>query len=110
MSKQGKHHFVPVFYLKQWAGADKRICEYKQRYHGVIALPISPRTFFLAYRSDDLFRQIAALSQDELVETINNAMAGQAVEFVYAFDDSQTAFIRNRFGSRLRSTPLDPVP
>jgi len=25
-----KHHYVPVFYLKQWAGADRRLCEYKR--------------------------------------------------------------------------------
>ena len=24
------HHYVPVFYLKQWAGTDGRLCEYKR--------------------------------------------------------------------------------
>jgi hypothetical protein len=24
-----KHHYVPVFYLKQWTGTDGRLCEYK---------------------------------------------------------------------------------
>jgi uncharacterized protein DUF4238 len=24
-----KHHYIPVFYLKQWTGADGRLCEYK---------------------------------------------------------------------------------
>lgn len=25
-----KHHFVPVFYTKRWAGADRRLCEYSR--------------------------------------------------------------------------------
>jgi hypothetical protein len=25
-----KHHYIPAFYLKQWAGADKKVCEYKR--------------------------------------------------------------------------------
>jgi Protein of unknown function (DUF4238) len=25
-----KHHYVPVFYLKQWTGPDGRLCEYKR--------------------------------------------------------------------------------
>ena len=29
MSIPRKHHYVPVFFLKQWAGADGRLCEYK---------------------------------------------------------------------------------
>jgi hypothetical protein len=32
MSKEGKHHYIPVFYLKQWAGADGRICEFSKPY------------------------------------------------------------------------------
>jgi Protein of unknown function (DUF4238) len=266
MSKAGKHHFVPVFYLKQWAGADDQICEYKQRYHGVlpkrvfpdktgyvhglysvpglqkqdeqyvekrfmsridndaalalqwmldetkpvgdlpdrmkvrwaqfvysmtfrapnviermqrtmdgqvaagvlkqpevpftpaevfprmltsrfaigelvsmrwtvctldpptnllltsdqpiimtnglmhaeghIALPVSPRALFLAYRSDEFFREVSALSQQALAEIINDYVAKQAVNFVYAFDVSQTKFVQNRYGTRQRSTPL----
>lgn len=27
-----KHHYIPVFYLKQWAGADSRLCEYSKPY------------------------------------------------------------------------------
>jgi hypothetical protein len=29
MSIPRNHHYVPVFYLKQWTGADRRLCEYK---------------------------------------------------------------------------------
>jgi hypothetical protein len=74
---------------------------------GHIALPISPHAIFLAYRSDDFFRQIAALSQQTLANITNDYVAKQAINFVYAFDESQTRFVQNRFGTRQRSTPLD---
>jgi hypothetical protein len=28
--KENKHHYIPVFYLKQWAGSDDRICEFSK--------------------------------------------------------------------------------
>jgi hypothetical protein len=30
MSKEGKHHYIPVFYLKQWTGRDGRLCEFSR--------------------------------------------------------------------------------
>jgi hypothetical protein len=30
-----KHHYLPVFYLKQWAGPDGRLCEFS-RPHKVV--------------------------------------------------------------------------
>ena len=76
------------------------------RHDAHIVLPISPHAFFLAYRSDDVFAQIARLSQHVLATALNDAVARQAIDFAYAYDDSQTRFIQNRFGERLRSTPL----
>jgi hypothetical protein len=37
MSKEGKHHYIPFFYLKQWAGGDKQICEFSKPYDRVKA-------------------------------------------------------------------------
>ena len=42
MSKEGKHHYIPVFYLKQWAGGDKLICEFSKPYDRVKALRKHP--------------------------------------------------------------------
>ncbi len=42
MSKAGKHHYIPIFYLKQWAGQDHMVCEYKRRYHGVLPRRVFP--------------------------------------------------------------------
>ena len=36
MSGDGeKHHYLPVFYLKQWAGSDGRLCEFSRPYKSV---------------------------------------------------------------------------
>jgi hypothetical protein len=37
MPERPKHHYIPVFYLKQWAGSDRKLCEYSQPYKTVIA-------------------------------------------------------------------------
>ena len=37
MSPSRKHHFIPACYLKQWAGADQQVCEYKRVRPGKIA-------------------------------------------------------------------------
>jgi hypothetical protein len=35
--KGQKHHYIPEFYLKQWAGLDGRLCEYSRPYKQVVA-------------------------------------------------------------------------
>lgn len=30
MSKEGRHHYIPVFYLKQWARDNGRLCEFSK--------------------------------------------------------------------------------
>jgi hypothetical protein len=30
-----KHHYIPIFYLKQWCGEDKKLCEYSKPYDKV---------------------------------------------------------------------------
>ena len=42
MSKEGKHHYIPVFYLKQWCGCDGRLCEFQKPYKQVRARRIHP--------------------------------------------------------------------
>jgi hypothetical protein len=33
--KGEKHHYIPVFYLKEWAGTDGRVCEYSRPFKAV---------------------------------------------------------------------------
>jgi hypothetical protein len=34
--KEQKQHYIPIFYLKQWAGFDGRLCEYSRPYKNVV--------------------------------------------------------------------------
>jgi Protein of unknown function (DUF4238) len=40
--KLPKHHYIPVFYLKQWKGGDGRLCEYSKPYKKVVPRRTSP--------------------------------------------------------------------
>ena len=42
MNEPRKHQYIPVFYLKQWAGADRRVCEYRRVMPGKV---VTRRTF-----------------------------------------------------------------
>lgn len=42
MSEPIKHHYLPVFYLKQWTGSDGRVVRYYRPHKQVRASPISP--------------------------------------------------------------------
>jgi hypothetical protein len=36
MSDGGQnHHYIPVFYLKQWSGTDGRLCEFSRPYKAI---------------------------------------------------------------------------
>ena len=35
MSKKGRHHYIPVFYLKQWAEDNGQVCEFSKPYDRV---------------------------------------------------------------------------
>ena len=43
MSDPEKHHYLPVFYLKQWAALDGRVIRYYRPNREVVAHPITPK-------------------------------------------------------------------
>lgn len=43
MNAPRDHHFIPAFYLKQWAGPDGKLIEYARKGGKLIAKPIGPR-------------------------------------------------------------------
>ena len=44
MSKEGRHHYIPIFYLKQWARDNKgRLCEFSEPYDRVKPRMTHPR-------------------------------------------------------------------
>jgi Protein of unknown function (DUF4238) len=42
MSKEPKHHYIPIFYLEQWRQPNGPLTEYCRRYEGVVARPTYP--------------------------------------------------------------------
>jgi hypothetical protein len=72
-----------------------------------IAMPLSPRRLFIATKSPQLIKDVAARSAGEVVLGVNNKVAEQARRFVYGVDDSQLRFVANRLGKMVRSTPLE---
>lgn len=36
MNEPKKHHFLPVFYLRQWANADRRLVEFKKPFGNTV--------------------------------------------------------------------------
>lgn len=42
MSEPEKHHYLPIFYLKQWANRDGKIIRYYRPHNDVVPSPISP--------------------------------------------------------------------
>jgi hypothetical protein len=44
MSKEGRHHYIPVFYLKQWTGGDGRLCEFSRPYDRVKPRRVHPKS------------------------------------------------------------------
>src|SRR5262245_3674520 len=44
LSQPRDHHFVPVFYLKQWTNQDGKLIEYSKPYgNKIVAKPVGPR-------------------------------------------------------------------
>lgn len=71
-----------------------------------IVLPISPTKLFIAAKEAPTLRKITSMSSDQIVAISNNKVAEQAYTYVYGVDDRQLRFVANRFGKRVRSTPL----
>ncbi|MBS0377137.1 MAG: DUF4238 domain-containing protein [Proteobacteria bacterium] len=44
MSEPVDHHFIPIFYLKRWAGADGKVAVYSRKGGRVIVSRLSPRS------------------------------------------------------------------
>jgi hypothetical protein len=57
--KGDKHHYIPVFYTKEWAGPDRRVCEYSRPFREVKPRRVHPdgtgyiRGLYTVPRNDD---------------------------------------------------------
>lgn len=75
-----------------------------------LALPIGPRTLFIASNQQAIVDDVAGRRPDDLVALVNNQVVKQARRFVVGVDDRQLRFVSNRFGARLPSAPTETKP
>jgi hypothetical protein len=75
---------------------------------GVIYLPIGPTKIFVAVNTPDRLQRLRALPPRELVHNSNRFIVGRARRFVWAHDQSQSAFIEKHMSQRMEPTPLFP--
>ena len=64
-----------------------------------IALPIGPRTLFLASNDLTLADRVSRGDHTKAVKMMNKTVVGQAREFVWGMDDSQLPFVEKRMGT-----------
>jgi hypothetical protein len=73
-----------------------------------VALPIGPRTLFIASNQQTIVDDVARRNPDDLVTHVNDRIVRQARRFVIGIDDHQKSFISHRlFGPRLPSSPTE---
>jgi hypothetical protein len=74
----------------------------------LFALPISPTALFTAVTRAATFEKMRRDKPDDVVRHINFGVVSAARLYVYASDDSQERFVRNRMSTRMAGTPFFP--
>jgi len=72
-----------------------------------LALPIGPRTLFVASNQQAIVDDVAGRKPDDIVRFVNDRVVKQARNFVLGTDDKQLRFVSNRLGERLPSSPTE---
>jgi hypothetical protein len=72
-------------------------------------LPIGPKAVFVAVNDIETQRMVEARDVIEQVEAMNQLVAGHAVNFVCARDDSYLDFVRRHMGTRHRETLIEQL-
>jgi hypothetical protein len=91
MSKEGKHHYIPVFYLKQWTGADGRLCEFSRPYDRVKPRRVHPDgTGYVhgLYSIPGLSPDLAQIVETNFMKVTDN-WAARALRILLAASSSQ---------------------
>lgn len=84
------HHYIPAFYLRQWAGTDKHVCEYRKVYRGKVVtrrcVPESTGYEKDLYRVDAPSDVISPEIESTFMKTIDNK-ANLALQELLQGDD-----------------------
>lgn len=74
----------------------------------LFALPISPTALFTAVTRQATFQKMQRDNPDLVVRHINTGVVSAARLYVYASDESQERFVRNRMSSKMAIAPFFP--
>jgi hypothetical protein len=75
---------------------------------GVAYLPIGPMKMFVAANNLRTLQVLRSIPPRELVHNHNRFSVGRARRFVWAHDESQSAFVEKHMSTNLEPTPLFP--
>jgi Protein of unknown function (DUF4238) len=81
------------------------ICQLKEP-AGFVSIPISPTKLFVAVNQEQSIRNLGKRKPEEIVRHVNLFVATRARRFVWANDESQTAFIREHISAAMEPTPF----
>ena len=70
-----------------------------------VAVPIGPRTLFLAARDPKLATRVAASNHNVIVKMLNQTTVTQAREYVWGYSDAQKLFVQRNIGT-VEDNPL----
>lgn len=76
--------------------------------HGLLALPIGPHLLFVAANNDHILKKVRTAKVAKAVAAVNMLVASRARRFVFAHDQSQTAFIARYMSKGMMMPPLWP--
>jgi hypothetical protein len=90
MSNGEKHHYIPKFYLKQWTGADRRLCVYSRPYDRVKTHRRFPSETGFEYGTTTLTTYpdpVSEIVERKLMQAIDDT-AAKALQFLLANNPS----------------------
>jgi hypothetical protein len=109
--KGDKHHYIPVFYSKEWAGPDGRLCEYSRPYDVVKPKRVHPggtgyvRGLYTVPRNDPrvaeyIEREFFKVTDDSASLVLAQLRSGQPIEWN---SDNRSAWTRFILSLMLRN-------
>jgi len=103
MSAPLKHHYLPVFYLKRWAGADRKICEFSVPYGRIYKRRIYPvQTGFVErlYEMKGVPAAVAQQVEEEFMKPIDT-FASISLAQLERGDEQNGIPIKSKWGTLL---------
>ena len=75
---------------------------------GFVSIPISPTKLFVAVNQEQSLENLRQVPPREIVKHVNTFIVSRARKFVWADDETQTAFVRDNMSKAMEATPFFP--